>query len=75
MSDTNVSASDISQWCRDVIQGPGGLQNFERNEMATPLVDRDVAIAMWVVRCLGNSERPETQAVVDAIVSRRQGKP
>lgn len=64
--------SVIEGWCADIILGSGGLHDFERHEMATPNCDRDVAVAAWVVRCLGNGTSAETQAVVDAIVARRK---
>lgn len=68
-----IQSDAITKWCSDIILGSGGLHDFEDHEMATPLVDRDVAIAMWVVRALGDSTSAETQAVVDAIVARRDG--
>lgn len=64
--------SVIEQWCADIILGPGGLHDFERHEMATPSCDRDVAVAAWVVRCLGNDASAAAHAVVDAIVARRK---
>lgn len=62
----------IEGWCADIILGPGGLHDFERREMATANCDRDVAVAAWVVRCLGNDASAATRAVVDAIVERRE---
>ena len=62
---------DIMKWCEDIITGTGGLHDFERRELAVPKCDRDVAIAAWVIRCLGNGDN-ESGKVVDAIVARRE---
>lgn len=62
----------IAAYCEKIINGPAGLKAFEYHEMATPTVDRDVAVAAWVIRCLGNGGE-EAQQVVDAIVERRAG--
>lgn len=63
--------TDIEKYCNEIINGTGGLHDFEYYEMATSNVDRDVAVAIWAVKCLGNDPSPEARAVVDAIVERR----
>lgn len=62
----------IRQWCTEMIEDTGGLDDFEYNEMATPTVRREIAVATWIIRCLGNSQNDKTKAVINAILERRE---
>lgn len=42
--------ADIYKFCEEIILGPGDLHSFEYHEVATPNVDRDVAVACWVIQ-------------------------
>lgn len=64
----------ISQWVIEQIEGDGGLNAFEMYEWAIPQCSERSAAALWVIRVLGNSTSPETQAVFDAIAERRAEK-
>jgi hypothetical protein len=68
-----VDTDTMLGWCHDVIDGVGGLHDFEKYELAVSSLPRDEWVASWVVRCLANSERVETQNIVDAIVAHRKG--
>ena len=62
----------IADWCIAIIEGVGGLQDFQRYEMAVENYPHDVCVAMWVIRCLANPHGEDTQMVLDAIVERRK---
>ena len=61
----------ITQFCEDIINGPTGLHTFENREMAVPKIDRDVATACWVIRCLANPHNPKSREVLNSIQRRR----
>lgn len=63
----------ISAWLHAIIDGPGGLHDFEARECASPVAGRDEAVAAWVVRCLANPHCEGSRAVLDAIIQRREG--
>ena len=63
---------DIMTYCEKIITGVGGLHDFERYELAVPNVDRDVATAAWVIRCLANPKSEGSQQVLEAILERRR---
>jgi hypothetical protein len=61
----------IDQWTFDLAEN---IKRFEEHELAMPIVSRDVALIRWVLRELANDPSPKTQAVLDAIVSRRESR-
>ena len=65
-----MKTDDIMAYCESIITGTGGLHDFEKYELAVPNCHRDVAIAAWVIRCLGNGGE-DAGNVVNAIVERR----
>lgn len=67
-----MSSSDLHQFCQDIITGTGGLHDFERDEFAIRNGEPDVAVAEWVIRCLGNNPDPKVDAVLEAIMERRR---
>jgi hypothetical protein len=54
------------QLCADLIEGPGGLDDFEYYEMATMNYRRDIGVAMWVVRCIGNAPGSDLAQAIKA---------
>lgn len=74
--DEKMTENIILDFCMDAITGVGGLHDYEYYEMATPKagVDREIAVAVWIVKCLANDKSNKAQAVVDAIVERRQNR-
>ena len=62
----------ISTWVHRVIDGPGGLRSFEDHEMAEPTVNRDEAVAAWIIRCLANAKCAGSDYVIDEIIKHRQ---
>lgn len=62
----------ITDWITRIIDGPGGMNNYEETEWVvwhTP--DRNAAAA-WVLRCLANPNCEGSEAVLAAIYERRQ---
>lgn len=47
--------SPTEQACIDLIEGPGGLDDFEEYELAVMNTRREIGVTMWVVRCIGNN--------------------
>ncbi len=47
--------SPIEQACADLIEGIGGLDDYETYEMAVMNCRREIGVAMWVIRCIGNN--------------------
>mgnify|MGYP001577499286 CR=1 FL=1 len=59
-------STPTEQLCADLIEGVGGLDDFEYHEMAVMNYRRDIGVAMWVVRCIGNSPNsPLAQTIKD----------
>lgn len=68
------NALNISDWIHEIIDGVGGLHDFEYYEMATPTIPRDEAVAAWVLRCLANVKCEGSDLVLGAIQKRRDDK-
>lgn len=54
----------LPAWCRDVIEGSGGMNDYERHEWVVWHVPERVAAATWAVRCLGETRCPGSAAVM-----------
>lgn len=63
---------DIRTWVHEIIDGVGGLHDFETYEIATPNMPRDEAVAIWVLKCLGNKECDGSQKVLNEIIKHRK---
>lgn len=74
MSESNEGLN-VSAWCHGIIDGVGGLNDFERYELAIPTVpDRELA-AQWTLRCLANPDCKGSAEVLSAIIERRERLP
>ncbi len=62
---------NIRQFSEKIINGPGGLHAYEYHEMAEPVGDRDVAVAVWVIKCLSNPKCEGSEVAIQAILERR----
>jgi hypothetical protein len=62
----------ISEWITGIIDGPGGLHDYERCELASPTVPRDEAVAAWVIRCLANPRCEDSDGILAAIQEQRE---
>jgi hypothetical protein len=63
---------DIRVWVHGVIDGVGGLHEFEECEIATPNIPRDEAVAIWVLKCLGNTKCEGSQKILNEILKHRR---
>ena len=62
---------NILEFSEKIINGVGGLHDFEYYEMASPNYDRDVSVAIWVIKCLANPKCEGSEEAVQAIIERR----
>ena len=65
---------DIRTWVHEIIDGIGGLHDFENHEIATPNMPRDEAVAIWILKCLGNRKCEGSQKVLNEILKHRRGE-
>ena len=64
--------TDIAAWIHRMIDGVGGLHDFEYYEMAIPNIPRDEATATWIVKCLANPKCEGSAEMLSAIQERRR---
>jgi len=62
---------NILEFSEKIITGVGGLHDFEYHEMATPNYDRDVTVAIWVIKCLANPLCEGSDEAIKAIIEKR----
>ncbi len=55
-----------------IINGCGGLHDFEYYEMAAPNMPRDEAVAIWVIKSLANPKCEGSADAIAAILKRRE---
>lgn len=66
------TAFSIPDWINEIVDGPGGMADYERYELVVWHVpDRQAAIG-WVLRCLANPSCEGSEKVLAAIQERRQ---
>lgn len=58
--------SPVEQACIDLIEGTGGLDDFEYYEMATMTTRREIGVVMWTVRCIANNPDGELAMQIKA---------
>lgn len=63
---------DLEAWSRDVIVGGAGFRAYEEQMDHPWREERDVEIARWVLRCLGNVHNDGARYVLDCIEMHRQ---
>lgn len=68
----SLRATDIGEWCKEIIEGAGGFDNYEKYELVVWHISRERAIAEWVIRSLANPENEGSQMVIDSIIERRK---
>ncbi|MES2788155.1 MAG: hypothetical protein V4719_00940 [Planctomycetota bacterium] len=64
--------SSISEWITQVIDGPGGMNNYEETEWVVWHTPERHAAAAWIIRCLANPKCKGSDEVLAAIRERRQ---
>jgi hypothetical protein len=63
---------DITAWIRDIIEGSGGMNQFEDREMVIWHVPERIAAATWAIRCLATPRCKGSAEVLAAILERRR---
>ena len=54
----------LEQFAKDILYGIGGYQDFKYYEMAYAKDDADVALVIWVLKCLANPYQPTINHLV-----------
>ncbi len=62
---------DIADFATEIIEGVGGMNDFEKYELAAWGCSDRVAAADWTLRCLANPRCKGSQEVIEAILARR----
>jgi hypothetical protein len=65
---------EINTWIKQVISGPGGMNNYEETEVVVWHKPEREAVAAWVIRCLANPECEGSEDVLNAITLQRLKK-
>lgn len=58
-------------WCKQIIEGPGGMNVFEDREVVVWHVSDRVAAAHWAIKCLANLNCEGSDKVLEEIIKRR----
>lgn len=62
---------DIRAWIHEIIDGIGGFHDYERYEMPIETMPHDEAVAVWVIKCLGNPKCFGSDDVLQIITDHR----
>jgi hypothetical protein len=62
----------IREFAKEIIVGVGGMDDFERYELAVWDVPERIAAAEWTIRCLTNPNCKGSAEALDAIIKRRK---
>lgn len=71
--DSSITTEELNKWCENIIGGSGGLHDFESREpvdFGRGKKRRDLEVAKWVLRCLGNPQSEEAKRVVRRLMVR-----
>jgi hypothetical protein len=61
----------IGKWCYDMIKGPTGFESYEEHELVVWHLQRELAVAEWIIRCLANKDNKEAADVLQSILKQR----
>ena len=67
-----ITTEEIYAWVHKIVDGIGGLHDFEYYEMATPKIPRDEAIAIWTLKALANPDSEVAGKIVALIQEHRR---
>jgi hypothetical protein len=63
---------NIDDFATEIIEGAGGLNDFQRHELVIfPYSDR-IAASVWTMRCLANPACKGSEVALAAILKRRE---
>jgi len=64
----------IDDFAMEIIEGCGGLNDYERHELVVHQYSDRVAAAVWTMRCLANPYCDGSDVALEAIIQRRREK-
>ncbi len=62
------------EFVTDIIDGPGGLKDWEDREYGSLSTNACVAGALWTLRCLANPLCEGSEEALQAILEKRKGE-
>ena len=62
----------VSDWIKRIIEGPQGMNDFQRHEMVSWNESDRVAAARWAINCLANPRCSGSDSMLHAILERRK---
>ena len=68
----SASVFVVADWVKDIIEGPQGMNSFQRNEIVIWNEPERIAAANWVLRCLANPRCDDSDQMLHAILERRK---
>ena len=68
----SASVFVVADWVKDIIEGPQGMNSFQRHEMVIWNEPERIAAANWVLRCLANPSCEGSGQMLHAILERRK---
>lgn len=69
---TDTKPRTVQSFAKDIIDGPGGMNEFERREHIVWHTSERVAAATWAIRCLANPDCAGSEEVLKQILARRE---
>jgi len=76
MSKENGPATDeaptTGDWCHRIIEGVGGMNDYERYEIVAWNQPERIAAANWTLQCLANPDCEGSAGVLEAIMQKRR---
>jgi hypothetical protein len=62
----------VKAWALRIIEGVGGMNDYDRYEVVVWNVPERIAAAEWVIRCLANPQCEGSEEVLQAIMAQRE---
>lgn len=63
---------DMNDWIANIIEGPGGMNDFEQYECVAWNEPERVAAVRWAIRCLGNPDCKGSAEMLESIMQQRE---
>ena len=63
---------NISKFAKEIIEGVGGLDDYERYEMAIPKGRKEIVVAKWTIECLANPGCEGSEEILSVIIKKRK---
>lgn len=66
-----MSSWSVEDWCTEIIEGSGGLQEYKYHEIAQLHPDPRIEGAIWALKCVSNPGCEGSDETLKAIEERR----